>query len=293
MLLSMSGHGDGVASTAELHVATEIRSINNRFLKVQVRCSEGYGLLDPRIEELVRQQLKRGTVNLNVRLVRLVSPSDMLLNEPLLRRYVEVARKFAGGDDNRAVNVETLMGLPGVLEDPQHRQSDIDTVWPIVESSVTQALAALAQMRSREGATMADDMLANLSQIEEQLDLILARAPQVVEQYRTRLLDRLQKLLAEHGADVAPSELVREVGLFADRTDISEEAVRLRSHLGQFREYLEAPESNGRKLEFVTQEMHRETNTIGSKANDVEIARCVVEIKTTIERIREMVQNVE
>ncbi|MEZ6107909.1 MAG: YicC/YloC family endoribonuclease, partial [Pirellulaceae bacterium] len=112
LLLSMTGHGEGVASTAELHVATEIRSINNRFLKVQVRCSEGYGLLDPRIEELVRQQLKRGTVNLNVRLVRLVSPSDMLLNEPLLRRYVEVARKFAGGDDNRAVNVETLMGLP-------------------------------------------------------------------------------------------------------------------------------------------------------------------------------------
>ena len=289
----MTGHGEGVASNAELHVATEIRSINNRFLKVQVRCSDGYGLLDNRIEDLVRQHVKRGTVNLNVRLVRLVSPTNIVLNEPLLQRYIDIVKQHGGAEADGRLPIESLLALPGILEDPHHRDSDLDLVWPVVESSLLQALGSLEQMRQREGAAMAADMLANLDQVEVQLAQIQLRAPQVVEQYRARLIERLQKLLAEHGAEVTAADLVREVGLFADRSDISEEAVRLQSHLAQFRRFVSDPESNGRKLEFVTQEMHRETNTIGSKANDVEIAHCVVEIKTTIERIREMVQNVE
>lgn len=293
MLLSMTGHGEGVASSAELHVSTEVRSINNRFLKVQVRCSDGYGLLDNRIEDVVRQQLKRGTVTLNVRLVRLVSSADIVLNEALLEHYIGLVKRNAGGSSGDRIQIETLLGLPGVLEDPQRREADLDVVWPVVESSVNRALQSLDQMRHREGQAMADDMLSNLIVIEQQLEQIATRAPAVVEGYRNRLLDRLQKLLAEHGAEISAADLVREVGLFADRSDISEEAVRLRSHLSQFREIVQESDSNGRKLDFVTQEMFRETNTIGSKANDVEIARCVVEVKTVIERIREMVQNVE
>lgn len=293
MLLSMTGHGEGAASNAELHVATEVRSINNRFLKVQVRCSDGYGVLDNRIEDLVRQQMKRGTVTLNVRLVRLVSSANMVINQSLLKQYIDVVKLHAGATGSERLQIETLLGLPGVLEDPQRKDADMDVVWPVVESSVLRALKSLDEMRHREGQAMANDMLSNLIVIEQQLEQIVVRAPEVVDSYRQRLLDRLQKLLAEHGAEISAADLVREVGLFADRSDISEEAVRLRSHLSQFREIVEGAESNGRKLDFVTQEMFRETNTIGSKANDVEIARCVVEVKTVIERIREMVQNVE
>lgn len=140
---------------------------------------------------------------------------------------------------------------------------------------------------------MAADLRTNCQTVAGELSQIEVRAPQVVEAYRSRLVERLQATLAEFAVTLDPADLIREVGLFAERSDISEEIVRLRSHLEQFDSIMELPESSGRKLEFLTQEMFRETNTIGSKANDVQIARHVIEIKASIERIREMIQNVE
>jgi uncharacterized protein (TIGR00255 family) len=148
-------------------------------------------------------------------------------------------------------------------------------------------------MRREEGSTMADDLRANQRLIARQLESIEKRGPLVVESYRQRMRERLSQLLAEFDVTVSDSDVVREVGIFAERSDISEEIVRLRSHLDQFESYLQTEESSGRKLEFLTQEMFREANTIGSKANDAEIARHVIEIKTAIERVREMIQNVE
>ncbi len=140
---------------------------------------------------------------------------------------------------------------------------------------------------------MALDWAANLRAVAASLDEVQLRAPLVAQTYRDRLTERLNKIIADHGITLEPSDVIKEVGLFADRSDISEEIVRLRSHLDQFTTIMEKAESSGRKLEFLTQEMVREGNTIGSKANDVEIARHVIEIKTAIERIREMIQNVE
>jgi uncharacterized protein (TIGR00255 family) len=148
-------------------------------------------------------------------------------------------------------------------------------------------------MRTREGQAMADDMRANCAIIARELDAVEKRAPLVVESYAQRLRERLNTLLAAHDVHVEPADIVREVGMFAERCDIQEEIVRLRSHLAQFDEIMRTDDSVGRKLEFVTQEMFRETNTIGSKANDAEIARHVVEMKAAIERMREMIQNVE
>jgi uncharacterized protein (TIGR00255 family) len=148
-------------------------------------------------------------------------------------------------------------------------------------------------MRAEEGRAMGQELLQLCGQIRKELDLIRARAAQVVVEFRDKLLDRVRNLLAELDVEIDRSDLIKEVSVFAERSDIAEEVVRLDSHLLQFRDFLNEPESPGRKLDFLTQEMFRETNTIGSKANDVEIARHVVEIKGAVEKIRELIQNVE
>jgi uncharacterized protein (TIGR00255 family) len=165
--------------------------------------------------------------------------------------------------------------------------------WPIIERTLRSAMERMIQMRNKEGQAMAADLAANCGIIGTSLDHVERRAPLVVADYRTRLHERLKKTLAEFDVAIDASDLIKEVSLFADRGDISEEIVRLRSHLEQFQATLGLSESSGRKLEFLTQEMFREANTIGSKGNDVEIARDVIDIKATIERIREMIQNIE
>ena len=171
--------------------------------------------------------------------------------------------------------------------------SMLEQDWPLIEQALEEALANLEQMRQQEGRAMQRDLRANCQTVLDELDQIAARAPAVGDAYQTRLTERLNKLLADFGTRIEAADVIREVGMFAERCDISEEIVRLRSHIDQFRSILEASDASGRKLDFLTQEMFRETNTIGAKANDAEIARHVVEIKASIERIREMVQNVE
>ena len=196
-------------------------------------------------------------------------------------------------DVGRAVPLEALLPLPGVVDDTCGLAVDATADWPVIEQTLQAALENLARMRRNEGQAMAADLAANCRTVAASLDRIERRAPLVVDDYRNRLSDRLKRTLAELEVTLDPADLIKEVSLFADRSDISEEIVRLRSHLEQFQATMELPESSGRKLDFLTQEMFRETNTIGSKANDVEIAREVIEIKTAVERIREMIQNVE
>jgi uncharacterized protein (TIGR00255 family) len=158
---------------------------------------------------------------------------------------------------------------------------------------VREALAAAGKMRAEEGVALSADLAHNGRQILELLDAVATRAPDVVQAYQSRLKQRVEQALSEFNVTVEPVDLLRETSLFADRSDISEEIVRLRSHLQQYESALVLPESSGRKLEFIAQEMGREVNTIGSKANDAEISRLVVDIKTALERIREQIQNVE
>jgi uncharacterized protein (TIGR00255 family) len=165
--------------------------------------------------------------------------------------------------------------------------------WPAVGAAIEAALENLDRMRAEEGRTMAADMRANCQATAAWLEQIRQRAPQTIETYRNKLAERVRRVLEEYQTSLDPADLVREVSLFAERSDISEEIVRLASHLEQFQTIMDLPESSGRKLEFLIQEMFRETNTIGSKSYDVEIARLVIEIKTAIERLREMIQNVE
>jgi uncharacterized protein (TIGR00255 family) len=296
MLLSMTGYGEASFQSDDLSISIELRSVNNRYLKVSLRTVEPFHLLEPEFEKAIRKSVKRGTVQVGLRCQRQAAPSDYQLNAVAVRSYLEQLRRVAI-EMNLTVKEEHLMGatlaLPGVAPEPGFASLNLEDDWPKIEKVLQQALDRLQAMRRDEGRAMADELLGYRDAIAGHLAKIRRRSPEVAETYRDRLYERVRTLLQEKDVKLDRSDLIKEVSVYAERSDIAEEIVRLASHLDQFQEFLNEPESTGRKLEFLTQEMFREANTIGSKASDVEISRHVVEIKGTLEKIRELVQNVE
>lgn len=294
MLTSMTGFGEARRQTAAVSALVEIRTINSRHFKLHFRASEGYASLEPNVESVVRETVRRGTVHVNLRVDRQASPDDYRINESVVENYRAQMTALAGRNGwPDTVSLESLLLLPGAVDEKQRTSIDPHEDWPDIEPVLRDALAAVTKMRSDEGAAMRTDLVQNGTFIEGHLSDIARRAPAVAEAYQARLVQRVNQALSELNVTVEPAELLREISLFADKSDISEEIVRLRSHLQQFVEALELSESSGRKLEFIAQEMGREVNTIGSKANDAELSRFVVEIKSALERIREQIQNVE
>ncbi len=289
----MTGFGEAHRQDAILAVAVEVRTINSRYFKLSVRCDEGYTALEPQIESVVRQDIKRGTVQVSLRVDRARKPDDFRLNATVLAGYQRQLEDLRRQWSLKPVELDALLLLPGVVDEDRLSADDIQTDWPLIGKTLEAAMANMAQMRQDEGRAMSADLSANCALIATELTEVERRAPLVGDAYRGRLTERLGKILEEYQITLQPNDLVREISIYAERSDISEELVRLRSHLEQFGAIMALDESSGRKLEFLTQEMFREANTIGSKANDVEISRHVIEIKTCIERIREMIQNVE
>jgi uncharacterized protein (TIGR00255 family) len=296
VLYSMTGYGEASFTSDTLQLAIELRAVNNRYLKVSLRAAEPYNLLEPEVEKVVRRSIKRGTIQVHLRCQRQFAATDFQVNAVALRSYVEQVRELAGRlglPDGGQSLLGQVLALPGVVPEPASVSLDLEEEWPVLERVLEQALAKLQGMRQEEGRAMAQELLQLRDHIGRQLDQIRARAPQVSDAYRDRLLERVRLLLGEMDVEIDRSDLIKEVAIFAERADVSEEVVRLASHLEQFQDVVNEPESAGRKLEFLTQEMFRESNTIGSKASDVDISRHVVEIKATLEKVRELVQNVE
>jgi uncharacterized protein (TIGR00255 family) len=290
----MTGFGEAHRQQDGLAVAVEVRTINSRYFKLSVRTSDGYGALEPDIESVVRKQVRRATAQVNVRIDRARSAEDYQIDEAVLDSY----RRQLGGLQAKwgvssAIPLESLLALPGVIRENAMHAVEAVEVWPVVRDALEAALDGLQKMRAGEGRAMAEDLKANCRLVAASLEEVESRAPRVVEAYHERLAERLNKILADFNVTLDQSDVLKEIGLFADRSDISEETVRLRSHVEQFMATICEADCSGRKLEFLTQEMIREANTIGSKANDMEISRQVIEIKTAVERIREMIQNVE
>ncbi|MCA9234579.1 MAG: YicC family protein [Planctomycetales bacterium] len=293
-LLSMTGFGDARQDRGEHAVGVEVRTINSRHLKLNLRTTEGYGALDAKIESAVRETIRRGTVYVNVRIRHLSAADDFRINTDVLETYLDQLQRVAARRDlDERLRLEPLARLPGVVEEASTESRSPDAVWPLVESTLRAALANLADMRAAEGKALAADLTAQCAVVAQSLEQIAVRSPEVSESYRQRLLERVNEALAPAKVALSAADLVREVCLFVDRSDITEEIVRLRSHLQQFSAAMGGDDSVGRRLEFICQEMGRETNTIGSKANDGEITQHVVGIKTALERIREQIQNVE
>ena len=289
----MTGFGEARGQAGGMAISVEVRTINSRHYKLSFRSSEGYAALESEIESLTRETIRRGTVQLNLRVDRRSSVDDYRINTEVVDNYRRQLQHFTGSDWNNADDLRLLLTLPGTVDEKSRGEDDPREDWPAIEPVVRDALAALAKMRAEEGVALAADLAHNGRQISELLDAIARRSPEVTQAYQSRLTGRVQQALSELNVTVEPADLLREIALFADRSDISEEIVRLRSHLQQYEAALLMSESSGRKLEFIAQEMGREINTIGSKANDAEISRLVVDIKTALERIREQIQNVE
>lgn len=288
----MTGFGEARIQDDRWSVAVEVRTVNNRHLKLNAKISDPYGSLESDFERLVRETIRRGTVQLSIRVDRPKRAEDYRLNLVAIRSYQSQLAEFSPGGP-KAVDLVALMSLPGVIEERKQAVEDPHQDWPALSAAVAEALGKLQKARAEEGRVMADELLSLGRAASEHLERVAGRGPEVVASYQKRLTDRVQSLLQAQGATVEPKDLVREVAIFAERADIAEEVVRLRAHFDQYAQVIDEPESSGRKLEFVVQEMGRETNTIGSKANDIEISRAVVEIKGLLEKIRELILNVE
>ncbi len=294
MLLSMTGFGEARAQTPDLAVSVEVRSVNNRHLKVSVRGSDPYPALEPDFEKVIRRTVKRGTLHLTVRADRQRGDSSSTLNTAVLAGYLRQIQAAIPAATDTSVIVAALLSLPGVAPESGGRTAAPEDEWPLVEKVLIDALAKLDAVRRDEGRAMADELLVHHRHIKDQLDLVRQHLPRVMDDYRGRLLDRIRQAVASAGVAVEPDHLVRELAAYADRTDVSEEVTRLDAHLIQFEEVIrKESDGPGRRLEFVLQEMGRETNTLGSKAGDVTISRNVVEIKATLEKMKELVANVE
>lgn len=290
----MTGFGEARHQDDKLSVTVEVRTVNNRYLKISIRCPDAYAALEGEIEKTVREKISRGTVNIGIRIDHPMAVLENPLNEGVLENYLTRLQSLA--DRLYLVHqpdLNALVNLPGVVTDDSHRNYDVDAEWPIIQDVLRQSLEKLQKFRIDEGQSMQNELVLNNQVIADQLRQVEEMAPQVVSEYRTKLLERVRQVLAESSVNVTESDLIREVSIHADRTDINEEIKRLRCHLDQFHVFIKEKESPGRKLDFLSQEMFREVNTIGSKANNVPIAHCVVEMKAAVEKIREILQNVE
>ncbi len=289
---SMTGFGAGEITTGAGRYGVETRSVNHRFCEVVVRMPRDLSPLEDRVRALVQSRVLRGRVD--VVIVR----DDYGRRPRTVKTDVDLAKAYVTALDglrqalpvSGSLDLSLLMSLPDLVKIEEEKE-DVEASWPAVERGLGVALDRLVAMREAEGARLGVDLLERLSRMEGLAEAIAARAPRVVEDYHARLGRRVQELAG--GVAVDPGRLAVEVALFADRSDITEELTRFRSHLAQFRTTLAGSGAIGRTLEFIVQEMGRETNTIGSKANDLEITRHVIAIKGELENLREQIQNVE
>jgi uncharacterized protein (TIGR00255 family) len=288
----MTGFGEARHQDPRWTILVEVRTVNNRHFKLTSRISESHAMMEPALEQLIREKVRRGTVQVNLRIDRPRQAEDYRVNIVALASYRDQIQSLRGFDHG-PIDLAQLLTLPGVVEESRMEDEFPDPDWQEIANVVSAALTRLHDARAQEGRAMAAELISLCRAIDFQLSLVAGRRPLIVESIQKRISERIQALVHDAGLTIGPNDLAREIAILADRSDICEEIVRLRAHLAQFEEVITDAESSGRKLEFVAQEMGREINTIGSKANDVEISRSVVEVKALLEKIRELVQNVE
>lgn len=292
MIRSMTGYGRGQQTLGGMDITVEIRSVNHRYYEYSSRLPRVYGFLDERLKGYLQKAVSRGKVDVGVWIDTVDAPgSEVVVNHALAEGYLkalhELAQTYGLRDD---VSVNTLSRFPDILT-VRKAAEDEEAIWEAVRQVADEALAGFVAMREREGARMREDVLARRQTILRAVEQVEARSPEIVREHMAKVEARMKELLST--ATVDEQRLLTEAALFADKTATAEETVRLRSHLDQLETLVNASEPVGRKLDFLVQEINRETNTIGSKVQDVELARVVVDVKAEIEKIREQIQNLE
>jgi uncharacterized protein (TIGR00255 family) len=289
---SMTGYGRGEADVRGAKFSVELNSVNRKQSDIVINLPRDLAELEPRIRQAINENISRGRTNVIVSFHTGVNGArNLALDTELARSYHEAMRALqkelnAPGE----ITINTVLQAPGVMRVPEQSLS-AEEAWPAVDRALHIALADLIKMREREGKHLAKDLIHRLKAIRKNLKEVRALHPDVVKKYREALLDRIEKA----GLPIAATDerLLKEISFFADRSDISEELTRLESHLAQFAHHLRRNEPVGRTLEFITQEIFRELNTLGAKANDAVISQRVVACKAELEKIREQVQNLE
>jgi uncharacterized protein (TIGR00255 family) len=292
MILSMTGYGTGSAQKDETTVAVEIRTVNHRFLDLHVRVPREYLFLEGEIQQLVRNALDRGRVDVSVT-VQNTGAAAFLIDSNLVRGYLEAAGRLREEFNlQETLDLKTILGLPGILQNRDATSSgDVGILTELLKKSVQSALESVLRMRRQEGEALRADMLRNLASVEDRAGSIRQLSVNSAEEYMQKLRDRLAQLLAPGAVD--QQRLAQEAALIADKCDIAEEITRLQSHIEQYRTLVDSKEKVGKKLDFLLQELQREANTILSKSMNLEVSGHAITIKTDIEKLREQVQNVE
>ncbi len=293
MIRSMTGYGRAQEVLGGKDITVEIRSVNHRYFEFSARLPRAYGWLEEKLKGVAQGAASRGKVEVSLLIQAAEEGTDaqVAVNAALAREYVEALRGLGrelGLPDDLTLSAVARFGEIFTLRRPQENEEEVQAN---VLAVAAQAAERFSQMRRAEGEKLREDILNRLVSIEEKVARVEERSPQTVAEYRQKLTARMEELLGK--AAVEEQRILAEAAIVADRWAVDEETVRLRSHIAQLRTILDTPEAVGRKLDFLVQEMNREANTIGSKAQDVTIAQVVVEIKSEIEKIREQVQNIE
>jgi len=288
---SMTGYGRGDADHAGTKFSVELNSVNRKQSDIVINLPRDLAGLEPRIRQAINEKISRGRMNVAIVLHQGANGAALALDTALARSYQEAMLTLqkelsAPGE----ITIGTILQAPGVMRSPE-QSIDADEAWPVVQRALGIALGELIKMREREGKHLAKDLIHRLKTLRKDIKEIRALYPEVVKKYRGVLRDRLEKAGLDLPLD--DERLLKEVTIFADRSDISEELTRLESHLAQFAHHLRKNEPVGRTLEFITQEIFRELNTLGAKSNDAGISQHVVACKSELEKIREQIQNLE
>ena len=292
MLKSMTGYGRVKVENDLREITVELRSVNHRYLDLNIKVPRIYGYLEEMVSKQAQAAIARGKVDIFVS-VRAKEGADIRVspNMAVIQGYVDAIKKvsktYGLSDEATALS---LLRLPDAMEQSKE-EADADQLKSEVSAVLDQALTEYNAMREKEGARLVEDVTYRAGLIAQSVDFVEQRSPDCVEEYRQRIAARMTEIL--DGTELAQQRILQEAALYADKVNVTEEIVRLRSHLSQLETMLKSPVAIGRKLDFLVQEMNRETNTIGSKANDFQIAKTVVDMKAEIEKIREQIQNLE
>lgn len=292
MIKSMTGFGRGHEVLNGRDITVEIRAVNHRYYEFSCRLPRAYSFAEEKLKALLQGKISRGKVEVSVLVQNITAVSEKITaNKEVIAEYVtalrEIQEELSLNDD---LTLSSVMRLPDAFTVIKE-EADEEQMWEDLRVVAESALDSFLKMRETEGERMRADISARLDTIENNVSFVEQRSPIIVENYRKRLYDKMCEVL--EGKNVDENRILLEAGIFSEKTAVDEETVRLRSHIAQFREMLESAEPIGRKLDFLVQEMNRETNTIGSKVQDIEVTKIVVDQKSEIEKIREQIQNIE
>lgn len=292
MVRSMTGFGRSQVTAGGYVVSCEMRGVNHRFLDIHLRTSRRYSALEEKVKEQIKNSLNRGRVEVNLTIEKTGDTRRTIkVDKGLALAYYNYLKELADNlDISPEIDIINIFKLPEVfsLED---EEENLEVMWPVVQTALEQALTSLVEMRLKEGRNLARDIVARNKGILQAVEVLESRSPEVTQEYQSKLKTRIAELVVHEAID--EQRILQEAALYADRINVTEEIVRLKSHIMHLDELMNSDQAVGRKGDFLVQEMFREINTVSSKANDLEMNRIAVDVKAELEKIREQMQNIE